>query len=534
MDPSPWPIHAMAESSSVHAMAESSSVHAMADSSPSMADPSPPIPAANPNWMMLERFVFRMDDVEPFPDDDDPTAPLYRIDDDTFPGDPFSVAFRIARPPKISRLFLKWPRGPKPGSRCVLVAAHRNLLLLSLIPDSLQTEETRYTLPVFVPQRLFICTTPSCCLRYDLPDSPPPPLVLRSIPMCSIPVVLRVKKNGKEVTMDRRFQLETVGILSRAQGEFAIAQLVLCRPSALADMEAELCVLRSSINNHEHSWEVEKGLPISYESDEFFDLDAWSTHRVVPFNNALCWVNYGIGGLLICEVFHKRPTLLYLRLPILNRKLKQRRVLDRNSALCVTKADTGVQHDLVFIDIVRKDEYLAGPLSPHTGFTVSYHILRKTDFGGMEWKMTCSFTSAELWDLNKSLPHEALTFPQVSMDNPDIVFFLMSKKGEGARGIPNVSVVTVDISKTEVLSVVPYFGENDISGKDTAMVLRRSGYLESFLPSELPKLMNTICFGAAAPTPGAAARATPQVNINTAIVADCPASNTRRRKKIAM
>ena len=144
---------------------------------------STPMATATANWMMLERFVFRMDDVEPFPDDDDdPTAPLYRIDDDTFPGDPFSVAFRIAKPPKISRLFLKWPRGPKPGSRCVLVAAHRDLLLLSLIPDSLQTEETRYTLPVFVPQRLFICTTPSCCSRYDPPDSPPPPLCYEAFP----------------------------------------------------------------------------------------------------------------------------------------------------------------------------------------------------------------------------------------------------------------------------------------------------------------------------------------------------------------
>lgn len=307
--------------------------------------------------------------------------------------------------------------------------------------------------------------------------------------MCTIPVVVRVKKSGTEVTMERKFELDTVGVLSRGEEDFAIAQLVLRRPSAVADMEAELCVLRSSIDSHDHAWEIEKKLPVLYEADEFFDLDAWTTHRVIPFNNYLCWVNYGIGGILLCQVFQKRPTVLYLRLPILNRCMNQRRVLDRNRSVCVTRGATGV-HELVCVDVVRKDGYLVGPLTPHTGFTIAYHVLRTTECGGMEWNMTLFLTSAELWDLNKSLPHEALMFPHVSMDDPDVVHFLLSEKGEGPRRIPKVTVVTIDMSRSNVLSVVPYFEENDLRGKDSNMVLRRSNYLESFLLSEIPNFMN--------------------------------------------
>uniref|UniRef100_A0A0E0REE7 Uncharacterized protein n=1 Tax=Oryza rufipogon TaxID=4529 RepID=A0A0E0REE7_ORYRU len=72
-----------------------------------------------PNWVMLERFIFRVDDDKEFPDDENP----------------FHVAFRLSNPPGISRIYVQLPGFP--NSRNVLpfsvVATHRHLVLFSLI-----------------------------------------------------------------------------------------------------------------------------------------------------------------------------------------------------------------------------------------------------------------------------------------------------------------------------------------------------------------------------------------------------------------
>lgn len=72
-----------------------------------------------PNWVMLERFIFRVDDDKEFPDD------VIRASGLTSQENPFHVAFRLSNPPGF------------PNSRNVLpfsvVATHRHLVLFSLI-----------------------------------------------------------------------------------------------------------------------------------------------------------------------------------------------------------------------------------------------------------------------------------------------------------------------------------------------------------------------------------------------------------------
>uniref|UniRef100_A0A8R7UWU6 Uncharacterized protein n=1 Tax=Triticum urartu TaxID=4572 RepID=A0A8R7UWU6_TRIUA len=151
----------------------------------------------------------------------------------------------------------------------------------------------------------------------------------------------------------------------------------------------------------------------------------------------------------------------------------------------------------------------------------------------MKWDLVFLLTSAELWDLNKSLPREALTFPHVSMDEPNVVHFLLSQPV--SHNFVKVSVVSIDMIRRKVLSVVPYIEENDIHGKDSQMVLGASSYLQSFLPSELPKFIDPACKHVLdSPTAAAASgpTASSQVNIKTEeITDDCPAFNTRSRKK---
>jgi hypothetical protein len=60
--------------------------------------------ATLPSWMMLERYVFRRDDPESFPGDE---AAPFTASSCTSQGDPFRVAFLIAAPPAISRLYVQ-------------------------------------------------------------------------------------------------------------------------------------------------------------------------------------------------------------------------------------------------------------------------------------------------------------------------------------------------------------------------------------------------------------------------------------------
>lgn len=84
-------------------------------------------------------------------------------------------------------------------------------------------------------------------------------------------------------------------------------------------------------------------------------------------------------------------------------------------------------------------------------------------------------------------------FPLVSMDDPNIVHFMLSGElsEEGDRMIPKVSVVTIDLATKKVISMVPYIkGDQDLHGEDADMVKEKSHLLTAFLPSEFPKFFN--------------------------------------------
>jgi hypothetical protein len=74
---------------------------------------------------MLERFVFRRDDDESFPDES--KAPI-RASGTTSWGAPFRVAFKLADPPAISRLYAQLPGFPDPSKQTPLaiLATHQH------------------------------------------------------------------------------------------------------------------------------------------------------------------------------------------------------------------------------------------------------------------------------------------------------------------------------------------------------------------------------------------------------------------------
>jgi len=83
-----------------------------------------------PSLVMLEPFVFRRDDEDSFPDDT--KAPI-RASATTSWGARFSIAFHIAQPPSISRLYAQLPEPgflpPNVYEHLAILATHRHLAL---------------------------------------------------------------------------------------------------------------------------------------------------------------------------------------------------------------------------------------------------------------------------------------------------------------------------------------------------------------------------------------------------------------------
>ncbi|EAY90887.1 hypothetical protein OsI_12496 [Oryza sativa Indica Group] len=452
-----------------------------------------------PNWVMLERFVFHRDD--------DTRATVLRASGSGSHGTPFTIAFRIADPPAISRLYVRWPQGPDPEEMvaCPLVATHRNLVLVCFCyivesPSGLAC-----------PQDYFIFTA-SGSGDGDVDHHPVPSPLLKALPPCTY----HDEGDGNDLSMRYPLEFRSVGILCRGK-EFAVAELQVLR-TASGRVKARLCVLRSAISSSKDEDEAEDGdhggggrrpwdimeLPIVYDGDEErCDIFYWTTDAVIAFQDHLCWVDYD-RGMLLCDVLRTSPRVAFLRFPLDSSIIPTGRRSRRNFSqvyrgVSVTTAATGGAA-LKFADVSRHDGKLLGSLEQgRGGYTITCHTLRSTLGAAAiddEWSWSKDFAIASD-EILRSFegapelePREVLLFPTVSMDTPSVMHFLTC---DYDRMIRKMSVVTIDIASKIVLSVVPYVnGEEDLSGEDADMVRAKSGYPQSFLPSEFSKYFNSI------------------------------------------
>ncbi|CAN6298000.1 unnamed protein product, partial [Urochloa humidicola] len=108
-------------------------------SSPSLSVPMPTAGTGTsfPNWVLLEPFVFRRDDDESFPDD---TMALIRAYGTTSWGVDIRVAFSLAEPPSISRLYAQLPEpGVPPRKMTASMVIHATHCHLALLPVTTNT-----------------------------------------------------------------------------------------------------------------------------------------------------------------------------------------------------------------------------------------------------------------------------------------------------------------------------------------------------------------------------------------------------------
>ncbi|CAN6232034.1 unnamed protein product [Urochloa humidicola] len=231
--------------------------------------------SALPNWVMLERFIFRRDDPKFFCEDRRSFA-----SGTTSAGTHFDVSFILAEAPTPSRLYLSWPEGPKQEGVYHLVAANRNLVLLRL--DYLVDES-----------RPFGAAVHDYFIYIADPSSQQTPL-LRLLPHCT------EHNDFLGVPLPRSFSPLAIGLLCHGEGQFVVAHLEVIRCPVTSQMKAEMWMLRSSsCSDDDAKWETML-LPIQYQDDEYLDFLYWLVNDVVPFKDSLCWVDYS-RGILLCE-----------------------------------------------------------------------------------------------------------------------------------------------------------------------------------------------------------------------------------------
>uniref|UniRef100_A0A0D3FL99 DUF1618 domain-containing protein n=1 Tax=Oryza barthii TaxID=65489 RepID=A0A0D3FL99_9ORYZ len=415
------------------------------------------------------------------------------------PQDPLTIAFRIADPPAISRLYVQWPQGPNPEEMvaCHLVATHRNLILVCFC-------------------YIVECPVPACPQDYFIftasGDGPVSSPLLKALPPCTYqpkggePLPCTYQPEGgfppSDVEGDGNLQypleFRSVGILCQGE-EFAVAELQVLR-NINANVKARLCVLRSAISSKGEDgdgggrWDIME-LPIVYGSgEEYWDIFYWTTDTVIAFQNYLCWVDYD-RGMLFCDVLQKRPGIAFIRFPLdsFPNGRSRRHFSQVYRGVSVT-TECGGSGALKFADVNRLDSKLLGSLEPGRGYTITCHTLRTLglDVGAIEWSKDFAITSKEIWSFKgpELVPHEVLLFPTVSMEMPNVMHFLTC---DYEHVIRKMSVVTIDLASKTVLSVIPYVnGQEDLSGEDADMVRAKSSYPQSFLPSEFSKYFNSI------------------------------------------
>ncbi|KAF0888205.1 hypothetical protein E2562_013661 [Oryza meyeriana var. granulata] len=207
-----------------------------------------------------------------------------------------------------------------------------------------------------------------------------------------------------------------MGILRHGgeEDDLAVAELDITTPSEPPRLRV-LCAASCS------QWEVKRP-PIFAVNGGDLDQEKLMMNcdadTVVPFGRYLCWVDYCMGGVLLCDVFDENPKLLYLELPP---KIPGLDRLRHGRSWSPTKVDGLIDEDV----------------KPASGFTAAPWILRIGETDEMTWVKETVVQSDELWVLDgfETLLRTPLQYPLVSLDAPNVVYFVLRQEGKKDVGV---------------------------------------------------------------------------------------------------
>ncbi|WVZ65772.1 hypothetical protein U9M48_015083 [Paspalum notatum var. saurae] len=374
------------------------------------------------------------------------------------------------------RLYLSWPAGDGPLDRFFVVAAHRDAVLLQMI------------YPIPVPGSDFLYTAGG--------DGSCGPSLHRLPSLDGTMAELRGKFEDGTFSFSnqrlRRLEALDIGVLRRGDDDYALAELQIDR---FAKVKVELHVLCPSRSDR---WKVTN--PEITIHDTEVDLETllfnWYADTVVSVGNYLCWVDYCLGGILLCNVFDDSADLRYLpfpaKIPGMDRDIHGISWSDLYQTVGVNE-DHGV---LKFVMVVQGDGQMIGEkFMAESGFRVSSWTLKTTE-NNMSWVLDAVLESDDLWKLDafEKLPRAPLQFPAVSMADPSIVCFVLREEGREkivGHEYDETWSVAIDMSNMAVVSYCQYINGKDenLSPEDHRFIKFRYGYFDPFRPSELPKYL---------------------------------------------
>lgn len=111
----------------------------------------------------------------------------------------------------------------------------------------------------------------------------------------------------------------------------------------------------------------------------------------------------------------------------------------------------------------------------------------------MVWSKDYTVTSDELWSVNppEHLPRSILMFPQVKVDRPHILHFLITDDFSRYVVMKKMWVVTIDMDTRVAHSCFQYInGREDTGTEDADLTQQKSMCPDSFLPCELFKSLH--------------------------------------------
>ncbi|KAM0908055.1 hypothetical protein ACQ4PT_015693 [Festuca glaucescens] len=335
-------------------------------------------------------------------------------------GETIRVSFCAVPPPGASRLFVSWTGsknlsseedGLQDGASFLFMAAHRSSILLRLRRDYRNSELFVYTASHTGPPTLRLLP------RFD-----------RRFCSC----------NSDSSRLHNLFRRDSTALLCDGDdGEFMEAELKIVEKDTFfyifthdedTPLEAGLCLFRSRSpgDNWKASW-----LHIRHKKAQAKELRWWATHEVVSFSDSLCYIDYS-RGVLFLDVLSECPELRYVCLPVkvpscdLENYNCHTKFSARSRCLCVT--DGG--RTMKFVEVVTTTVF--GSCRGATAsalFTINLWRLRR-EGKSMTWEKECDMEDADLWTQSGygNLPHVAPTFPCVSAEDSNLVYFVLSHK----------------------------------------------------------------------------------------------------------
>ncbi|TVT99931.1 hypothetical protein EJB05_54672, partial [Eragrostis curvula] len=394
-------------------------------------------PATYPRWVLLARngddeYMYEDKDQYMYIIGDKKTAAACFTPD----GEPIRISLRFAAPPVTSLLWVHFPEDGI-GNSPRVIAVHGDALLIV----------TDFTVLHFVYS------------AGDRTSSSRRPPSLKLLPHCYF-IVREIMMNFCTVEEDasprgffieelwdhtdkpRMLNRDATGLLRRGKDAFVVAKLQMA-PSEYRKPAAELLLLQSG------KWSVKRA-SISHGGDKCRELFLWRTDTVGSVGDRLlCWVDFS-RGVMFANVLDNTPELQYVSFPVKPRYSDSEPKTSRN--VCAT-AGGAVKLVDVFtthrcgcdgMDAATKCSRSCCPC------TVETWTLRMDD---MVWVMDGRVDAAELCALEawQGLPRVKLEYPVVSVDDPNLICFLVWD--EPVKYYEKQWMVMVDMRSKTVQSV---------------------------------------------------------------------------------